>query len=202
MITIVEHPLINYYVSILRKKNIACAEYRAAARGIAYYLAFEATRSNDFNSVPIINLEHNDCKFKSNTILIPILRSGMAMLEPFTQILHKASVGLAGFIRSEKTRELDEYYFSIPSISENTNIIILEPTIATGDTICATLGRLQFEGAKSISVVTIVISEPAAERIRTDFPDVRIITAAIDPGLDDDNKIVPGIGSVSEYFYG
>lgn len=202
MISVLDHPLVSHNLSIIRRTGASVQDYRSAFRRIAFCLAYESARVLGFEEVS--ECEPDNCRdvLTQRIMLLPLLRSGLPLLEPFTQLLPQAAVGFAGFMSSEQNIENDEYYFSLPSITDNMSVFILSSAIGSGAPICSTLARLQLEGAESLCVVSIAISESAAEKIRTEFPTVRIIAASIDSATEDSGLGSSAIGSIAEKFYG
>ena len=200
MIKILDHPLVAHSMTQLRDKNSTSEQFRSAARRICYHLAIEATKNLETTQfeikTPLESL--NGKEISDSVVLLPVLRAGLVMLEPFLDLIPQAKTGYAGMRRNEKTLEAEEYYFSIPRFDSNTQVIVLDVMLATGNTAAATLSRLEFEGAVGITVASIIAAPDGIEKIRSEFPDVRIITATLDRGLNKNGYIVPGLGDAGD----
>lgn len=135
-------------------------------------------------------------------VVVPVLRSGIAMLYPSLQLLPDAKVGFAGLVRDETTAVAHEYYWNIPKIGKNNSVIIIDPMLATGGTILHVLKKIILENPKDIWIVSIVATAQGIKKVHDIFPDIQIITASIDEGLNNKNYIVPGLGDFGDRYFG
>lgn len=135
-------------------------------------------------------------------IALPILRSGIAMLASFLEIVNSARVGFAGLARDEATAEAHEYYWKFPSPQKEDVIVILDPMIATGGSVLSVLRRLRRDLDNEIRVVSIISSRPGVSAIQNEFPEVSIVTSAVDETLNAQKYIVPGLGDFGDRYFG
>ncbi|MDX9791483.1 MAG: uracil phosphoribosyltransferase [Candidatus Kapabacteria bacterium] len=204
MISVLQHPLVQNYIGVLRDKDSDAETFRKAVKKIAMHLAIESMDNLKLKMTTVKTpLEETKClKISSNVIIVPVLRAGLGLVSAFQEIYPECKIGYIGLKRNEVTFEAEEYYYSMPKINSSDKIIILEIMLATGASTSATLNRLQLEGVEDLTVVSIISAPEGVERIRTEFPDVRIITAALDRGLNENNYILPGLGDAGDRFSG
>lgn len=181
-------------VTILRDKNTSIDQFRKASEKLGFILASEVSQY----------LEKQNSSIKNNIVLIPILRSGIAFLVPFLNVFEKARVGFVGLQRDEKTAIAKLYYDKIPPISQDDDVILLDPMIATGGSAIDALEILKKKGAREekIIFVSIIGSIEGLELVQTKFPKIKIIVPAIDKKLDSKKFIVPGLGDFGDRFFG
>jgi uracil phosphoribosyltransferase len=134
--------------------------------------------------------------------LVPVLRAGLGMLEAALALLPEATVGFMGLQRDEETNEPVEYYVNLPRNLNKYLVLVLDPMLATGGSLAATLSKLKEYGACWISCLHAVAAAPGAERLTNEHPDVNFYTAAVDLELDEDAFIVPGLGDAGDRLYG
>lgn len=200
----VEHPIIDYNLSILRDKNSTSSDFRRALDTIATVLSIEIFKDLKTKNIEVETpLEITSTKtIDHDIILIPILRAGLGILQPFINIYPHAKVGYIGMSRNENNFEAIEYYFNVPAFDEDTKVILLEVMIATGGSICSSLSRLQLEGVKDLNVVSVISAPEGIERILTEFPKVNLVTAALDRELNSQKYILPGLGDAGDRING
>jgi uracil phosphoribosyltransferase len=196
MITVLDHPLVHHHLSVLRDASSDIAHFKSSASIISYFLAIEAMKELELDTITVrTTLESTTgFKIKNNIIIVPILKSGQIMMNSFIELFPSSLLGFIGINPEQSDAEPDLSYFSIPVLDESSKIILIDLLIATGKTISSALSRLQLEGAESITVASIIASPDGIEKLRTEYPGVRIITAALDKGVNDDGLLVPGIG--------
>jgi uracil phosphoribosyltransferase len=193
------------YLSQLRNKNTGIAAFRAAAQQLSHLLAYEAL--THLQSSPY-NLETpfaKSCGYRMTypITIVPILRSGLAMLPAFLEFLPDASVGVLGLKRNIPMAETIQYYANIPPLSADHRIIIIDPMIATGDTACTALKILTEQvPAAQILFVGMVCAPEGIAAIARSFPAVRVIVAGHDTALNDKKFIIPGLGDFGDRFFG
>lgn len=204
MVTILQNPLIQRDITILRDKNTLSVDFRVALRRVALLLAAQTATALPVKTFAVETpLEKTggyslDC----NIILLPILRAGLSLLDSFLELFPDASVGYIGLKRNEITLEPHEYYFKIPPINEKSIVIVLDPMIATGGSICVTLEKMQLEGAKHFIVAGVISSPEGIANIRTKFPQSAIFTATLDRCLNEKGYILPGLGDAGDRING
>lgn len=195
-----------YLLSILRDKNSDRVTFRNAAKNLSQLLAY---RTFDHISMKRITIdttltETDGFILAKRIVIIPILRSGITMLEPFLSVFTEAVVGVVGLKRDEITAQAHWYYHNIPPLQHNDQIIVIDPMIATGGTGYETLTMLKKLGAplSDALYVSIISSPEGLSRINREFPTVTVITAACDSHLNDKKFIVPGLGDYGDRYFG
>lgn len=195
-----------YLLTALRNKDTDHAAFRHAARQLSKLLAGQALEIVSMQEIPIQTTlaQTTGLMLKDRIIIIPILRSGITMLEPFLQVFPEALVGVVGLRRDEKTAQAHWYYENIPPLTPDDQIIIVDPMIATGGTGFETLTKLKNKGANidKALYVSIISAPEGLAFIHKHFPKVRIITAAQDSHLNDKKFIVPGLGDYGDRYFG
>lgn len=204
MIKILEHPLVQNDIRILRDSNTNTEQFRNASHRIGLHLAIESTKELLCEEITVQTpLEStNAIKIKGKLIIIPIIRAGIGLLSAFQEIYPNSIFGYVGMRRNEKTFLAEEYYYSIPQIEPDDKIIILEMMIATGISTCTALNKLQLDGISNVTIVSIISAPEGIEKIRTEFPDTKIITAVLDRELNENKYILPGLGDAGDRFSG
>lgn len=135
-------------------------------------------------------------------VFVPVLRAGLAMADGMTQLLPEASMGHIGVYRDEKTLQPTTYFCRLPSFSAEANVLLLDPMLATGNSACEAARRLKEAGATHIQFICLLACPPGLERFHDVHPDIDVITAAIDPTLNDVGYIVPGLGDAGDRYFG
>ena len=196
------------FLSILRNKQSTIAEFRTAADALANLLAEKAIEHMATQKISISTPFEKTTgeKISYDIMFVPILRSGIAMLPAFLKIFPYAHVGIIGLKRDETspTKEAHLYYINFPKITSNTFVIILDPTIATGGTGLKTLQQIIKAGVpeKNILYVAMLAAKPGLEAIKKSFPDIHLITCAVDPELNAQKFILPGFGDFGDRYFG
>jgi uracil phosphoribosyltransferase len=200
----VDQPLSRHKVAVLRNEETGLPEFRRAMRELALILVGEATRDMPTTTSRINTpLEETEGEEISAPVcLVPVLRAGLGMLDGALALLPNATVGFMGLQRDEETAEPVEYYVNLPSDLGDYLVIILDPMLATGGSLSATLAKLKEHGATWISCLHAVAAVPGVERVTSEHPDVNFYAAAIDPELDENAFIVPGLGDAGDRLYG
>jgi uracil phosphoribosyltransferase len=201
---IVDGPLARQKLKVLRDENTRTPEFRQAMKELALIVVAEATHSMPTNTVrvrtPLAETEVEE--IAGPVCLVPVLRAGLGMLEGALALLPDATVGFMGLQRDEETAEPVEYYVNLPRNLEEYLVLVLDPMLATGGSLSATLGKLKEYGARWISCLHAVAAAPGVERVTGEHPDASFYTAAIDPELDERAFIVPGLGDAGDRLYG
>lgn len=204
-VTILDNPFAANALSILRDKDTSLEEFRSASDQLCQVLISESLNDLPLKETTIETpLEQTTIKILDiqDIVIIPILRAGIAMLSSAMKALPKAKVGFVGLERDETTAIAREYYYKIPKITENTIVLITDPMLATGGSIVHLLERLKETPAKEIRVVSVIAAPEGIEKITSAFPDVKIITTAIDSHLNSQKYIVPGLGDYGDRYFG
>jgi uracil phosphoribosyltransferase len=196
----------NIYLTNLRNKNTSRSDFRQNAELISRIIAQETLTIIETETITIQTPIETTIglQIKPKIMLIPILRSGMSMLEPFLYYFKNASIGVIGLKRDEKTAIAHLYYQNIPKINKSEIVIILDPMIATGGTGLATLKILMQLGATEENIIfaSIINSTEGINAIKAEFPKITILQAGIDNKLNNNKFIVPGLGDFGDRYYG
>ena len=204
-VTVVDHPLVQHKLSIMRHRDTPSAKFRQLLTEIALLLGYEVTRDLATEMRPISTpLTEMQASFLSGKklALISILRAGNGLLEGMLDLVPLARVGHIGLYRDPDTLVAVEYYFKVPDDLEDRPVIMLDPMLATANSAIAAVARIKEAGAKRIKMVCLLASPEGIEAFRQTHPDVPVYTAAIDSHLDDHGYIVPGLGDAGDRLYG
>ncbi len=193
-------------ISILRNKDSTAADYRQVTERLGFLLALEASLDLPKKTVsietPLDTVK--GCSFSHPVVLVPILRSGLALLYPFMRYFPDSKVGFIGLRRDEVTAEPHVYYINLPPIPEDAYVIILEPMIATGGSSAQAISILCDHGVKEdhIIFIGIVAAAPGVAHLRERYPHIHLHVAQIDSGLNEHQFIVPGLGDFGDRYFG
>lgn len=203
-VTVLDHPLVQCDISILRSKTTSTPDFRFALKRIALFLAEAATRSLSVSRCDVETpLEYTSGYTPANDIiLLPILRAGMSLVEPFLSILPEARVGYIGLKRDERTLQPVEYYFNVPAPTPHSVVLVLDPMLATGGSVSATLERMYLEGVPKCVVASVIAAPEGIENVLVKHPHTLIVTAALDRCLNDNGYILPGLGDAGDRIHG
>ncbi|MDP8938819.1 MAG: uracil phosphoribosyltransferase [Actinomycetota bacterium] len=201
---VVDRPLSRQKVAVLRNEETGLPEFRRVMRELAMILVGEAAGKLPTRTAKIRTpLQETEVqKISAPVCLVPVLRAGLGMLDGALALLPTATVGFMGLQRDEETAEPVEYYVNLPGELREYFVIVLDPMLATGGSLSATLAKLEEHGATEISCIHAVAAVPGVERVTSEHPDVDFYTAAVDPELDDNAFIVPGLGDAGDRLYG
>jgi uracil phosphoribosyltransferase len=199
----VEHPLIEDILAQLRDRRTEPEEFRRLARQATGLLAFEASRDLPLRTESIQTPleETRVSRLDADIVLVPVLRSGMGMLDVMLTIFPRAAVGYVGLERDEMTAQARQYYKKLPPL-EGRHVLVLDPMLATGGSASSAITLLKAQGAVLIRLLSIVAAPEGVERLFRDHPGVDIYTAALDRGLDSRKFILPGSGDFGDRLYG
>ncbi len=200
-----EHPLITHKVGLMRQKDISTKEFRDLASEVARLLTYEATQDLEMETKTIEgwagSVEIKSIKGKKITI-VPILRAGLGMMNGVLDLIPSAKVSVMGFYRNEKTLEPVQYYVKTAGSMEERTSLILDPMLATGGTLIATIDLLKQAGCKKIKGLFLVAAPEGIAKLEKAHPDVDIYTASIDKCLNDVGYILPGLGDAGDKIFG
>ena len=204
MLKIVEHPLIQHKLTLIRKKETGTKDFRENLDEIAGLMAYEITRD-----IPVREIEIETPLQRCTTwelareiVLVPVLRAGLGMVDGITNLIPTAKVGHVGLYRNHKTLEPMHYYAKFPGNVGEAVVMVLDPMLATGGTASSAIHTLKKEGARFIKLVCIVGSPEGVRRIESDHPDVDIYLASLDDGLNELGYIMPGLGDAGDRLFG
>ena len=202
---VLDHPLLQHKLSILRDERTGSKEFREVVSEIATLMCYEATRDLPLEEVEI-KTPITTGKFKTlagkKLAIVPVLRAGLGMVEGILQLLPAAKVGHIGLYRDPQTLEPVEYYCKMPNDIAERDIIILDPMLATGGSASAAIQFIKIYDVKHIKLMKIIAAPEGIERVRRDHPDVEIYVASVDEKLNDHGYIVPGLGDAGDRIFG
>lgn len=204
-LTIVDHPLVQHKLHILRDKDTSTKDFRELVSELAILEGYEALRDLPLEDVEVTTpLETMTAKriAGKKIAIIPILRAGLGMVDGILSLVPSARVGHVGMYRDPETHEPVQYYCKFPPQIEERTCLIVDPMLATGGSLTAAIGFLRDAGAKDIRAITLV-SCPEGVKATLDFdPDVRLYTCALDRQLNENAYILPGLGDAGDRIYG
>lgn len=202
---ILNHPMIEHKISILRSKTTSTKEFRELISEIATILCLEALKDAPLKEIevetPITKtkghiIDENDYAF------VPILRAGLGMVDGVLTLMPNAKIGHIGLYRNEETLEPVEYYCKLPKHIEDKTVIVLDPMLATGGSGSAAITMLKKRGVKKIKFLCVIAAPVGIKKIQEDHPDVSIYVAKLDEKLNDVGYIVPGLGDAGDRIFG
>lgn len=204
-ITVLDHPLIQHKLSILRDINTSSMEFRTLISEIAMLMTYEATRD-----LPLVEIEIKTpvatCKAKhlagKKLAIVPILRAGLGMVDGILSMIPAARVGHIGLYRDPETLMPVEYYCKLPSDTCDREVIVVDPMLATGGSACDAISQIKKRNPKNIKFMCIIAAPEGLEVLNTTHPDVDIYCAALDEKLNDHGYIVPGLGDAGDRIFG
>jgi uracil phosphoribosyltransferase len=204
-ITLVDHPLVRHKLSLMRRRDTSTSKFRGLMREISLLLAYEATRDLALDEIDIETpLERTRAPVLAGKklCLVSILRAGNGILDGMLDLIPSARVGHIGIYREPRTLEAIEYYLKLPDDLAERDAIVVDPMLATGNSAIAAISRLVELRARSIRFVCLVAAPEGIERLQEVFPEVPIVTAAIDRCLDAHGYILPGLGDAGDRLFG
>ena len=204
-VTVIDHPLVQHKLTIMRNKETSTASFRRLLREISTLLCYEVTRNLDLTTIRIDTpMEAMDSPVLEGKKLVfaSILRAGNGLLEGMLDLVPAARVAHIGLYRDHETLQPVEYYFKAPEDLENRLVIVVDPMLATANSAIAAIEKLKERGAKNIRFLCLLAAPEGIERFRTAHPDVPVFTASIDRHLNDKGYIVPGLGDAGDRMYG
>ena len=202
---VLDHPLLQHKVSILRRKDTGVKEFREIVSEIAALECYEATRDLPLEDV-VIETPVATGTFKQLTgkklAIVPILRAGLGMVDGILDLIPSAKVGHIGLYRDPDTLAPVEYYCKMPSDIAERDVLVLDPMLATGGSAAAAITFLKGYGCKNIKLMNVLAAPEGIKAVQEAHPDVDIYVAALDQGLNDHCYIVPGLGDAGDRIFG
>ncbi len=202
---VLDHPLLQHKLSILRDQNTGVKDFREVVSEIATLMCYEATRDLPLQDVvvqtPIAKAVTKQISGKKLAI-VPILRAGLGMVDGIHTLIPSAKVGHIGLFRDPETLEPVKYYCKMPNDISEREVIILDPMLATGGSASAAITFIKEYGVTHIKLMNILAAPEGIARVQKDHPDVDIYVAAVDEGLNDRCYIVPGLGDAGDRIFG
>ena len=204
-LTVVDHPLVQHKLTLMRKSETSTAEFRRLLREISQLMAYEITRELPMKTRRIETpLQPMDapCLDGKKLALVSILRAGNGMLDGVLELVPSARVGFVGLYRDEATLKPVEYYFKVPQELSGRLTIAVDPMLATGNSSVAAIDFLKKAGASDLRFMCLLAAPEGVARMQEAHPDVPIVTAAIDEKLNEKGYIVPGLGDAGDRMFG
>lgn len=203
-ITKISHPVVDRDLTILRNKHTNTADFRLAMGRIATILAYHALKDLPLKEVEIETPVTKASGFNIDTdiIIVPILRAGLSLVDALINFIPDASVGHLGMYRDETTHTPVDYYSNLPNKLEHATVLLVDPMLATGGSADDAIHFLKDKGANNIRFISLISAPEGLERITRKYPDISIITAAVDEKLNSDAFIVPGLGDAGDRYFG
>lgn len=198
------HPLIAHKISKLREKNTIQKEFRELADEITMLLAYEALRDLPLELYPVETplAKTEGRRIFHDVIVVPILRAGVGMLDGLLRLLPNARIGFLGLYRDPETKKPNVYYDKLPEGVPDPVVVIVDPMLATGGSVIASIDLVKHRGYNNIKLLTILSSPQGIAAVEQAYPDVEIFTACIDQGLNEQCYIVPGLGDAGDRLFG
>lgn len=204
MITVLNHPLITHKLSQMRKVSTGTKDFRQNLDEVAGLMAYEITRDLKLDPVTIETpvIKYDTFELNTEIILVPILRAGLGMVDGILSLIPTAKVGHVGVYRDEETLMPHEYFAKFPERLSESEVLVLDPMLATGGSADAAIEMVKKRGAKNVKLVCLVGAPEGVELIKKNHPDVDIFLAALDEKLDENGYIVPGLGDAGDRIFG
>ena len=204
-VTVVDHPLVQHKLTLMRDKNTPSAIFRKLLREISLLLGYEVLRDLPLSTItietPLSEMEAPILQGKK-VVFVSILRAGNGLLDGLTDLVPSARIGHIGLYRDPDTLQPVESYFKVPADIAERPVVLVDPMLATGNSITAAIRRVKAEGAKGIKLVTLLAAPEGIEHLHRTHPDVHVFTAAIDSHLNEHGYIVPGLGDAGDRMFG
>lgn len=201
---IIDHPLVQHKLSIMRDKTTSTMKFRDLLEEIAMLMGYEITRDFPLTyeeiETPLVSMNAPKIAGKK-VVIVPILRAGLGMVDGLTRLMPSARIGHIGLYRDEETCLPVFYYYKMPAGKERT-VILTDPMLATGGSACDAIMRLKNDGYRNIKMMCLVASPQGVKTVQEKHPDVDIYLASLDEGLNDRNYILPGLGDAGDRIFG
>jgi uracil phosphoribosyltransferase len=204
-LTVVDHPLVQHKLGLLRDETTTTQMFRQLVNELTLLLTYEATKDLATERVEVTTPNERTAVQRisgKKVAVCPILRAGVGMLDGVLSLISGARVGFIGLYRDEETLEPVEYYVKLPQDVAERDVIILDPMLATGNSTAAAVALVKRAGAQSLRLIALIAAPEGIERIHREHPDMRIVVAGVDRGLNDRGFIVPGLGDAGDRLYG
>lgn len=204
-VIVLDNPLIQHKLSIIRNKETGTKEFREIIGEIATFLCYEAMSDAVLEEVEI---ETPICKTKVKKLnenkyaFVPILRAGTGMLDGLVKVMPNAKIGHVGLYRNEETLKPVRYYYKMPKDIANREVIVLDPMLATGGSAIDTITMLKEDGVTNIKFLCVISAPEGIQKLQEVHPDVKIYTTTVDEKLNDIGYIVPGLGDAGDRIFG
>ncbi len=204
-VTVVDHPLVQHKLTLMRERDTSTASFRQLLREISLLLAYEVTRGLEVTQkrieTPLCEMDAPILEGKK-LALVSILRAGNGLLDGILELIPAARVGFIGLYRDPETLQPVEYYCKVPPMLDERMVIVVDPMLATGNSSAAAVQMLKDRGAKNIRFLCLLAAPEGVAHMRAAHPDVPIVTASVDECLNDHGYIVPGLGDAGDRMFG
>ena len=202
--TILNHPLIDHKLTIMRNKDTGTKEFRQNLDEIAMLMAYEVTKGLPTKNIEVVTpiCQMTGKELVRPIILVPILRAGIGMVDGIVNLIPNARVGHIGLYRDPNTLMPIEYYCKLPEYSDNIEMFVLEPMMATGGTASAAVQFLKERNFKNIKYICLICTPDGVQKLQADHPDVDVYAAAMDRTISEDGFIIPGLGDAGDRMFG
>lgn len=204
-VTVIDHPLVQHKLSIMRKKDTSSNKFRSLMREISLLLAYEVTRDMPLRyediETPLANTKAPFLDGR-DVCLMSILRAGNGLLDGMLQLIPTAKIGHIGLYRDPKTLVAVEYYFKVPQDLSKRDVIVVDPMLATGHSAVAAVNRLMSLKPKSVKFVCLLAAPEGIKEFQTEHPNIPIYTACIDECINEKGYILPGLGDAGDRLFG
>ncbi|WP_125778767.1 uracil phosphoribosyltransferase [Pseudoalteromonas rubra] len=205
-IHVIKHPLVQHKLGLMREHGISTKSFRELCQEVGTLLTYEATKDIPLEDVTIKGWQGDDLtvqhiKGKKITV-VPILRAGLGMMEGVMQLIPSAKVSVVGLQRNEETLEPVPYFEKLVGNIEERMSLVIDPMLATGGSMIATIDMLKKAGCKEIKVIVLVAAPEGVDKTLEAHPDVEIFTASLDSHLNEKGYIVPGLGDAGDKIFG
>ena len=204
-LTVIDHPLVQHKLTLMRRKETPSATFRQLLREISLLLTYEVTRDL---ALTTLDVDTPLCGMRAPILdgkklaLISILRAGNGLLDGILEVIPSARVGFVGLYRDEETLEPVEYYRKVPPELDQRLVIAVDPMLATGNSSVAAIDRLKEAGATDLRMLCLLAAPEGVARMKESHPDVPVFTAALDEKLNENGYIVPGLGDAGDRMFG
>ena len=202
---LVDHPLVQHKLTLLRDRATTTRDFRLLMGEIAAFLCYEATRDLELEPVEVetpLERTHGAQVSGKKLGVVAVMRAGVGMLDAVLDLIPVARVGFVGLYRDEQTLEPVEYYSKLPGDLAARDVIVLDPMLATGGSCSHAIDLCKAGGARRVVLVALVAAPEGVARLERDHPDVQVVAAALDRGLNEKGYILPGLGDAGDRLYG
>lgn len=204
-VTLVDHPMVQHKLTILRDENTGSKQFRELVKELALFEGYEATRDFPLEDVEVTTPIATTVAKRiagRKVAIVPILRAGLGMVDGLLELIPAARVGHLGMYRDEVTHEPHEYYAKLPLDADQRTCLVVDPMLATGGSATAAIDYLRSQGVKDIRLLVLVAAPEGLKAVLEHDPDLRLFTCAIDECLNDAAYIVPGLGDAGDRIFG
>ncbi len=201
---LIDHPLMQHKLTFLRNKQTNTKEFREIVKEVTTLMVYEIFRNIELKDIDIETpISKTVGKIMTDEVaVIPILRAGLVMEEGILELIPTAKVGHIGIYRDPETLEPVEYYSKLPKDLHDSNILIVDPMLATGGSAAKAIDLVKEGGGKNINLICLISAPPGIEKVVSKHPDVKIYTISVDPELNSHGYIVPGLGDAGDRLFG